>query len=198
MGYPMNQDKKPIRLYAYVDETGADARSDVFIVAVIIVDNRRDKLRERLRTIELDSYKASKKWTKATHKQRVDYSRAICQTQELVDAIFYGVTAKPTNYLFSTAQTIRRAISLAADDQAVRVTILIDGLEKSLRHDVKRVVQDQQIAVNKVRGLRDESDEFIRLADTIAGLVRAHREGKDFAVPLVQTMKRRGILREAK
>lgn len=36
----------------------------------------------------------------------------------------------------------------------------------------------------KVRGLRDESDEFIRLMDAIAGLIRENEEGMKYAKKL--------------
>lgn len=40
------------------------------------------------------------------------------------------------------------------------------------------------VHTEKVRGLRDESDEFIRLMDAIAGLIRENEEGIEYAKKL--------------
>ncbi|MBI2601076.1 hypothetical protein HYW42_03920 [Candidatus Daviesbacteria bacterium] len=40
------------------------------------------------------------------------------------------------------------------------------------------------VHTEKVRGLRDESDEFIRLMDAIAGLIRENEEGIQYAKKL--------------
>lgn len=62
--------------------------------------------------------------------------------------------------------------------------VFIDGLQKS---EVKKVATGlRRIGVHteKVRGLRDESDEFIRLMDAIAGLIRENEEGIEYAKKL--------------
>jgi len=47
-----------------------------------------------------------------------------------------------------------------------------------------------------VRGIRDESDALIRLADSIAGFVRDAIEGKAYAQPLYQEATRKSVIRE--
>jgi hypothetical protein len=51
--------------------------------------------------------------------------------------------------------------------------------------------------VDKVRGLRDESDAFIRLADAMAGFVRDWIEGEADLERLYHEAVVRGVLREA-
>ena len=52
--------------------------------------------------------------------------------------------------------------------------------------------------VKKVRGLRDESDEFIRLADTFAGFIRAHFEGAGYTEVLYQRGVDKGVIIEVR
>lgn len=186
------------KLYCYVDETGQDPRSGVFIVVVVAVGEERDALRQVLKEVEFTSRKASKKWAKATTIQQAAYCAAISQVTTLQHKVFFARHTKPANYLEATVQTIRKALHEAANLQPVQAVVLIDGLHKNMRHKVKAMVRDHLITVDKLRGVRDESDEFIRLADAAAGLIRAHIEAESFATPLYQTMTKRGILTEVK
>jgi hypothetical protein len=52
------------------------------------------------------------------------------------------------------------------------------------------------IAVRKVRGARDESDELIRLADAVAGFVRDALEGSSVMQALFDQALRRGVIRK--
>ena len=58
---------------------------------------------------------------------------------------------------------------MASSDQA---TILVDGLARSERQRFARRLRQHRIVIDKVRGLKDESDALIRLADALAGFVR--------------------------
>ena len=50
--------------------------------------------------------------------------------------------------------------------------------------------------MKKIRGLWDDSDEFIRLADAPAGFVRDYLEGQAYARPLYQDGISNGVIRE--
>ena len=52
--------------------------------------------------------------------------------------------------------------------------------------------------VKKVRGLRDENDEFIRLADTFAGFIRAHFEGANYTEQLYERGIDKGVIAEVR
>ena len=185
-------------MYCYVDETGQDPRSEVFVVVVVAVGEEREVLRQALKEIEFASRKADKKWTKATETQQAAYCAAVSQVSALRHKIFFARYPKPVSYLDATVQAVRAALHAAGNQQAINAVVLIDGLEKSLRRKVKALVRDQLITVDKIRGMRDESDEFIRLADASAGLIRAQMEAEGFAIPLYQTMTKRGIFTEVK
>jgi hypothetical protein len=52
------------------------------------------------------------------------------------------------------------------------------------------------VAVHKVQGRRDESDEFIRLADAMAGFVRDALEGNQQMGVLFERARRQGLIEE--
>lgn len=64
--------------------------------------------------------------------------------------------------------------------------MLIDGLRRTERHKTGTLLRRRQVTVHKGRGVRDESDELIHLADAVAGFVRDHFEGDTQAKALYQ------------
>src|SRR5438094_7017604 len=40
------------KLYAYVDESGQDTEGRIFVVSIVVLDNERDTVRQRLEEIE--------------------------------------------------------------------------------------------------------------------------------------------------
>lgn len=53
------------------------------------------------------------------------------------------------------------------------------------------------IRTRKVRGVRDEGDCFVRLADAMAGFIRDAREGKPYTDILFPKAKERGFIHES-
>jgi len=61
------------KLYCYVDETGQDPKSEVFIVVAVISSNDQAYIRKQLTDIE-DIAKTHKlKWHKTRHDRRMRY-----------------------------------------------------------------------------------------------------------------------------
>jgi hypothetical protein len=72
----------------------------------------------------------------------------------------------------------------------------LDGLSKPERPRFAAGLRKLSIRVHKVRGARDQSDEFIRLADAVAGGVRDSLEGDAIMRPLFEQAARHGVVRE--
>lgn len=66
----------PKRFYCYVDETGQDTLADLFIVTVVIPENR-DEVLEYLEKVEVQSGKEKFKWGKADPLKRLTYIETI-------------------------------------------------------------------------------------------------------------------------
>ena len=70
-----------------------------------------------------------------------------------------------------------------------KVTVAIDGLSKSLAKRIGHSFRLLGIKIRNVHGERDEASPIIRLADTIAGLVREAQEGREQYIALKKQLK---------
>jgi len=168
------------KLYCYVDETGQDTQGDLFLVALVIVEKEREHVRKILRQIEERSGKTSRKWTHTTRKQKEAYLKEILGMNVFQGKIFYQQFSHTTKYLSCIVEAIVRGIIRTAPRE-YRAVILIDGLGRHERRIVGRGLRVRHIRTEKIRGLRDESDEFIRVADAVAGFIRDALEGQAYA-----------------
>jgi len=109
-----------------------------------------------------------------------------------------AASTETTTYLPCVLTTITRAVTAGAAGQPSRATILIDGLQKSLRQDVATALRAQfqpyQIRLEKVRGLDEQSDALMRLADALAGFTRHALEGRPALASLWADSHQRGVI----
>ncbi len=176
------------KFFCYVDETGQDTRGELFIVAVVIADQERDQLRQACEDIERDSRKGRRKWIKTKYGRRLAYIRQVLERPIFEEKLNFAVYRDVQDYPSSTVQTIARALSATAETD-YRATILIDGLPRSLERMVGLQLRRLGIRAKKVRGLKDENDALIRLADAVCGLVRGATEGQ----PAMRALFEQGI-----
>jgi hypothetical protein len=183
------------KLYAYVDESGQDTRGRIFLVSVVVTGETREALRTKLKAIERASGKHDKKWTRARLAERAAYMQAVIQSSEFVGHISYAYYQDTRSYvdlmILSTAQALH-----AQGVERPSATIIVDGLDRPERPRFAAGVRKLGIAVRKVRGARDESDELIRLADAVAGFVRDALEGSSAMQALFDQALRHAVIRE--
>lgn len=175
---------KKQKLYCYVDETGQDTKGALFVVSVAVTKEDREELREILASAEKTSGKGKTKWVKTRKQFKIAYLEKILTQKIFRYKIFYSLSKETKTYREITLVTIASAITASKEDEEYEALVFIDGLQKS---EVKKVATGlRRIGVHteKVRGIRDESDEFIRLTDAIAGLVRENEEGVEYAKSL--------------
>jgi hypothetical protein len=183
------------KFYAYVDESGQDTKGALFLVAVVITGAERDSLRRRLAEIEAASEKHQRKWTKTHPNQRVRYIEQIIKVPALARHLFYSAYRGVQTYVDLTILSTAKALNAATQGE-YEATIFVDGLGRTERHRFAARLRKLRISVRKVRGVKDESDEFIRLADAIAGFVRDAIEGDEAMVKLLKTAAETSILRQ--
>lgn len=183
------------KLYAYVDESGQDTKGAFFLVAVVVTGVERDTLRRQLAEIERASGKRERKWSKAPRDERARYLERIISVPELNRRLFYSSYRGAQTYVDLTILSTAKALNAAAHG-LFEATIFVDGLARTERHRFAAGLRKLRIAVRKVRGARDESDEFVRLADAIAGFVRDAREGDETLRSILEKAMRAGVLRE--
>jgi hypothetical protein len=78
-----------------------------------------------------------------------------------------------------------------------KFTVLIDGLSRTQEREIAvRIRRTGLHSVRKIRGARDESEPFIRLADALCGLLGMAHDGNSESVFLVDQLKKRRLLIE--
>jgi len=188
----------PQKLYAFVDESGQDTLGELFVVATVLTGDNHERVRQSLERLERASGKGLRKWMKATPRQRLAYLTPVLQLPALQGRLFAAHFTETTTYLPCVVTTITRAVIAGAAGHPARATILIDGLQKTLRQDVaaslRAQLHPQQIRVEKVRGLDDQSDALMRLADALAGFVRHALEGRPVMADLFADSHRQGVI----
>lgn len=164
------------KIFCYVDESGQDTRGRLFIVSVVVTGNERNQLRLRCEDIERRSGKGERKWSKTSRARRVSYIQELLEQKANFGRLYYRVCEGIEDYLTATVDVIARVLEINASHDS-DTTILIDGLSRSLERAVGLNLRRLGIHVKKVRGLDEENDALMRLADAVCGLVRAGLEG---------------------
>jgi hypothetical protein len=182
-------------LHTYVDESGQDTDGEIFLVAVVIVDEERDELRKLLRQIEKESGKSNRKWTRTAKIRREIYIRRVLQLKRLAGRLYYFHYRHTRDYVSLTILSTARAILRQARHDPYEAVVWVDGLNKHERERFTAGLRDLHIKIpRQARGLDDEADEFIRLADALAGFVRDGQEGDAVMGPLYKKAVRQKII----
>lgn len=183
------------KIYCYVDETGQDTLGKMFLVAVVLIMKERDQIENRLLEIEHASKKGTTKWHKASHMQREKYIESIGGIRELRGGFYYSIYQNTILFADLVALTTAKAILDKAPDN-YSASIVIDGLGRNLEKHFAASLRKLKIKTSKVKGARDESSVFIRLADAMAGLLRDANENKTWAKTVVSNFEKRGFVHE--
>ena len=93
--------------------------------------------------------------------------------------------------ILSTAKALH-----AQGAELPQATVIVDGLSRPERPRFAAGLRKLRIRVHKVRGARDQSDEFIRLADAVAGGVRDSIKGDAIMRPLFEQTVRHAVVQE--
>lgn len=172
--------KKARKLYCYVDETGQDTDGKFFIVVAIVIGEERDRLVEYLEQTENRTGKRRKKWLKS--KENYDYIESVLSRRWLDRSVFYQVYGSTDDFEYliveATVEAIRRYAKLHSITR-LRTTVYIDGLKPKEQRRVATHMRRSGLYIKKVQGIRDESNAIVRLADTVAGLIREAQEGNE-------------------
>ena len=98
-------------------------------------------------------------------------------------------------YVDLTILTTAKAI-LNKSDSSYNAVIVVDGLKRAERNIFAAGLRRLKIKVRKVRGLKDQSDEFIRLADAIAGFVRKSLDNNKTMESLYKKAEKNRIIKK--
>lgn len=175
------------KLYCYVDETGQDTKGELFIVSIVVASKDREELRNLLDNIEEKTGKKKTKWIQTKKQYKVAYIDHVLNAKAFRNKIFYSLLKDTKAYREVTLITIASAITIVKENDRYKASIFIDGLQKKEIPRVGAGLRKIGVHTEKVRGVRDENDALIRLADAISGLVREWHKGIDYAQKLLKT-----------
>ena len=168
------------KLYCFVDETGQDTAGRLFLVAVVLKEkDHLNILEEKLEGIERRSGRRRLKWRKTRPEAKRAYLDEILCVEELRGAVYYATYEATREYSKLTSLTIAKAI-LAKEQEDYVVTVIIDGLNDKERDVVRTELKRLKIRYRKIRGMKDEQNTFLRLADALAGFLRDAHEKETY------------------
>lgn len=188
--------KKIKKLSVYVDESGQDTKGDLFIVGILIVDEERTKLSYDLENIERQSEK-NLKWRKSRHISRKKYIEMLLDLSYLQETIFFGEFHDSGEYIHLTSLATAKAILKKAKKDEYKASIFVDGFKKKEIEMFSRGLRDLRIRTRKIRGVKkDENNSFIRLVDSLCGLVRDANDGNSWAMESIEKlMKKKFVIK---
>lgn len=196
----MKNQRKTQKLYCYVDETGQDTTGQLFIVAVVMTDDRRDELATQLETAEQSSGKRYTKWRKTSRSVGMAYFDSLIRGGVEGKVYAEKFVGSPGAYYGLEVLAASKAINLYRleneMDDDYKVTIAIDGLPKNMRPKIGRDFRLLGVKIRNVHGERDESSPIIRFADAVAGVVRDAHAGRPEFVALQKKLHASHILFE--
>ena len=186
---------KPKKLYCYVDETGQDARSNIFILVAIIANENPTHISEELRHLEIALKLYNTKWHKSSHPLRIRFIQEFISKYNFDLSLYFMLINKPVIYHLSIIEILCRAITEENDPDAQAI-IFIDGLDKLSGKKITAALRTRNFKIKLVKGVRDESEPLIRLADRWAGCIRMAISGNEQCRNLVFDAQRKSILKK--
>jgi hypothetical protein len=164
---------KSLQISTYTDESGQDTQGKVFVVCTIIIPSEAsDNIEKVLNEIEQQSGKIQKWYASGDHKRHA-YTDLLVKTKILNKIeIIYSKYINKKDYIQLTAAHIAKAILLFAKSEKYTAKVFIDKMDKRTLSLIQKEIKLFHIQYKKIRGLSDDSNSLIRLADAICGMLR--------------------------
>lgn len=165
------------KLYCYVDESGQDAASEVFVVVAVLNAQEQDIFREQCLAIEHEAGTGNRKWHKSRPARRLRYLGLALERGIGKGRVCFGCFTKPLPYFLPLLETIEKAIADTAEED-YRATVYIDGIDQKKAAEMTNALRLRGVKLGRIRSRRDEAEPLIRLADMWAGCIRAALLGR--------------------
>lgn len=162
-------------MHIFIDESGIHKRagySAFALVYVAVVDV--EDFEYRVNAIEKSIGIRGFHWSEANWKTREKFFEGIMRLSWTAKVGIITNPILPDVELENILQHLLVEKKIAS--------ISIDGKKpKKYERKIKKVLRDKGVSTKKLRTVRDESCAGVRVADAIAGLFRAHFDGKENA-----------------
>ena len=182
--------------HVYVDESGQDTKGKFFVVGIVIIEKEKLLMAEKLKEIELKSRKNNIKWNKSKHEYRKKYLSEIHKSASFKQKIFFEIFKDKKEYISLTSLAVSKAVRVKANRKInYKATIFLDGFSKTEVRFFSQKIRSLQVRTKKIRGIKKEgSNEFIRLADAICGLIRDADDKKTWAKNFLKKLEQKKII----
>lgn len=180
----MHQTSK--RFY-FVDESGQQTLGLSFTVAIAVVGDNKDELEQICLAYETQSKKGTRKWQKSSHNHRMEFARLVLNDKRFVEVLCFNTHVNFDNKSFdaNTLKTIARTIKIKVGDERSSSEIYVDGLSQKKQEEYSTKLRREE----GIRGAQfhraNDNFTFIRLADTLAGLIQSVIKGNEEAKRLI-------------
>lgn len=187
----------PKKIYCYVDESGQDTEGRLFVVVAVVVGEGRDVIEAAVTALEERSRRTARKWHRSQRQRRVEYAAGLPSVEEVCGHVFARVYGEGANYLDRTAYVIGDAIAAYAErngTQEFTGVAVVDGLKDAEAKRMSKLIRSRGIRLAKLRGAKDEVSPLVRLADSVAGILRDAADGDEVFRDNADRLRRGGIL----
>lgn len=182
------------KLYCYVDETGQDDASRVFVVVAVVSADDQQRFREALTDIERVAGTGNRKWHKSRPERRLRYLELALERDIGLEDVFFGSYPKRLPYFFPFIEVLERAIALKSGP-SYTARVFVDGIDRKKAAELTNALRLRGVSLEMVRGRRDESEPAIRLADMWADCIRSATLGRQQEESLLRRALDTGYIR---
>lgn len=169
-----------VKIFSFSDESGTDSADSLYIVASVLLHHEMPKLESAFLEIESETGSGNQSWNDLPARKRLSFIRAVTKVDNLKHSLYYSVHLIGTGYQNATALSIAHALNIYISDNSfpsAKCIVTVDGLNAKEARRMASIIRKNGIKLDKIRGARDQSNTFIRLADRICGLARDAHEG---------------------
>ena len=181
------------KLYCYVDESGQDTKSDIFVVVVVANDKNQAEIRNQLFQLERQTKIGKRKWHKTLKTIKYEFLKMQIESKILTGDIFFGRFTKPIPYFLPIIEVLEKAIKLKAENN-YSSNIYVDSIDKKKAKELTNALRFKKIKLQMIKSRRDESEPIIRLADRWAGYIRELQFNKKQEKLFIQAIKAKCII----
>ena len=162
-----------IKINTFTDESGQDTKGKMFVVCTVITkSDKAREIEEKLLEVEKESGK-TKKWHDVGNKRKHSYIKLLLKNKILNEIqVYCSEYSNKKDYVNLIASHIAKSIFDYVKEEKYQAKIFIDKLDSKTMLNLKKEIKLFHIRYKKIRGITDQSNPLIRLADAACGLKR--------------------------
>jgi hypothetical protein len=156
-------------MYVFVDESGTNKSTGVCVFAAVLVDtDALHELNQLVTAAEKSAGVRSFHWKDAPWPVRMAFIRGVSKGKFIVR---HQLSKNP---LRNFGEALESLLMTASEGMTVERIILDGRKDKSYERRLKKILRDKGLSSKRLRTANDESYPVLRVADAMAGLLRAH------------------------